>query len=257
LVVVAIIALLMSLLMPSLERARQQARESVCKSNLKHWGIVFSMYADSYDGQFHDYGCWPVEGAGDVAGCHRWPVSLEQFYSDPKLRFCPMASAATWADGGAPIRFGAWFAEMPLPGDNFVPYGSYGANEWTCSKFLGDPDFDDSLFWKTPSVRRAANIPLISDCWWAGGFPEYEDPPPEYDGEQWGEGQMRRYCIARHGDGIIMCFVDFSVRKVGLKQLWGLKWHRSFRTDLGPRDDVVCGSAGGWPCWMENFRRYE
>ena len=60
-----------------------------------------------------------------------------------------------------------------------------------------------------------------------------------------------------HEQGINILLVDFSVRKVGLKQLFGLKWHRQFRTDRGPSDDAACGSSGGWPNWMCNFRRFD
>lgn len=45
LVVVAIIGILASLLMPSLSRARGEARAAVCKNNLKQAGIALSMYA--------------------------------------------------------------------------------------------------------------------------------------------------------------------------------------------------------------------
>lgn len=48
LVVVAIIALLVAILLPSLARAREQARQAVCLSNLKQQGIGFGTYsADS------------------------------------------------------------------------------------------------------------------------------------------------------------------------------------------------------------------
>ena len=52
LVVIAIIALLMSVLMLALARTRNQAKAVMCQSNLKQWGIVFSMYTDDNDGSF-------------------------------------------------------------------------------------------------------------------------------------------------------------------------------------------------------------
>jgi len=48
LVVVAIIALLVSILLPSLSRAREQARRAVCLSNLHQCGVGFSQYAVDY-----------------------------------------------------------------------------------------------------------------------------------------------------------------------------------------------------------------
>ena len=50
LVVVAIIALLISILLPSLSRAREQARSVACMSNMRQFGIANQMYADEQDG---------------------------------------------------------------------------------------------------------------------------------------------------------------------------------------------------------------
>ena len=46
LVVVAIIALLISILLPSLQRARDQAKTSVCMHNLKQLGLGFGLYTE-------------------------------------------------------------------------------------------------------------------------------------------------------------------------------------------------------------------
>ena len=52
LVVVAIIALLISILLPSLSRARETARTVKCLSIQKQIGVANHMYADASDGQF-------------------------------------------------------------------------------------------------------------------------------------------------------------------------------------------------------------
>jgi prepilin-type N-terminal cleavage/methylation domain-containing protein/prepilin-type processing-associated H-X9-DG protein len=52
LVVIAIIALLMSILMPALSRAKEQAKDVVCRSNLRQYGIAGSMYLDDNEGAF-------------------------------------------------------------------------------------------------------------------------------------------------------------------------------------------------------------
>ena len=49
LVVVAIIAVLIAILVPSLGRARETARKVYCQTNLRQWGMGFSLYADSYN----------------------------------------------------------------------------------------------------------------------------------------------------------------------------------------------------------------
>ena len=49
LVVIAIIAVLMAILIPTLDRAREQGRRAVCLSNLKQLALAWNMYADEND----------------------------------------------------------------------------------------------------------------------------------------------------------------------------------------------------------------
>ena len=48
LVVISIIALLLSILMPALRKARAQAQQVVCKTRLKQMGLAMSMYVNMY-----------------------------------------------------------------------------------------------------------------------------------------------------------------------------------------------------------------
>jgi prepilin-type N-terminal cleavage/methylation domain-containing protein len=50
LVVISIIAILMGILVPSLNRTRRQAKFIGCKANLKSYGLLAIMYADDSDG---------------------------------------------------------------------------------------------------------------------------------------------------------------------------------------------------------------
>jgi prepilin-type N-terminal cleavage/methylation domain-containing protein len=52
LVVISIIALLVSILMPSLNKARMQARRVVCSSNLHQIGVIWNMYSMDYEDRY-------------------------------------------------------------------------------------------------------------------------------------------------------------------------------------------------------------
>ncbi len=52
-----------------------------------------------------------------------------------------------------------------------------------------------------------------------------------------------------------MLFLDWSVKKVGLKELWTLKFHRTW--NIGNQYTMAgVATAEGWPEWMRSFKDY-
>jgi hypothetical protein len=52
-----------------------------------------------------------------------------------------------------------------------------------------------------------------------------------------------------------MSFIDLSARRVGLKELWTLKWHRRFNT-AGRWTKAGGVRPSDWPQWIRRFPDY-
>lgn len=104
LVVIAIIAILIALLLPAVQQAREAARRSQCKNNLKQIGLALHNYHDTHrvmpPGYVRPAGT-PVNPAGfqDVAGWG-WPTFLLPFVDQ-----APLYNAMNVGSGGYPFNY--------------------------------------------------------------------------------------------------------------------------------------------------------
>ena len=78
LVVMAIIALLIAMLLPSLAKARQSANTLQCATQMRQIAAAVELYADRFDGLY------PPRHLGG-----RWPALLEPYYQMPEMLVCP------------------------------------------------------------------------------------------------------------------------------------------------------------------------
>lgn len=83
LVVVAIIALLISILLPSLSKARAQARTTLCLSRIGQLGKAFLIYSDDYDGVFPFLSTLHETYAQGPNAIETWLANWQAF-SDPQ-----------------------------------------------------------------------------------------------------------------------------------------------------------------------------
>ena len=89
LVVIAIIAILAAMLLPALERARENARKAVCMNNLKQLMIGVLMYTNDYDEYLPCF--WP--GHSEIAGTTLKPcwtgLLWPKYVKNPETFVCP------------------------------------------------------------------------------------------------------------------------------------------------------------------------
>jgi prepilin-type N-terminal cleavage/methylation domain-containing protein/prepilin-type processing-associated H-X9-DG protein len=259
LVVIAIIALLMGILMPALQRVRKQAKAALCQTYLRQWGIVINLYCDDNNRKM------PDRSAPESSGQGRWMYSMRHLYADVKdLKLCPQVKKSS-ADSGMPTAGDGWWGSTftaweVVPGGvtegrELGTYGSYGINGYcydTKETLMGFATV--SMHWKTPDVKGCGYIPLFLDCMFWTGWPQSSNKPRE---EPIMIGMnipddlgMQRYCLDRHNKRINGVFFDFSVRPIGLKELWTLNWHRGYnRGGLWTRAGGATPSS--WPEWLQ------
>jgi prepilin-type N-terminal cleavage/methylation domain-containing protein/prepilin-type processing-associated H-X9-DG protein len=147
LVVIAVIALLMGILMPSLQKARNQAQGVACGANLKGLGLAFRMYLDDWDGITHttpNQGLWDnayeqpavVRDYGPNESNSYWGISYIKYAKNKKIFRCP---STIRNDDWPEIGWGALYQQ-------YFRYCSYGLNSYVASVSNSKPTKVDQKF---------------------------------------------------------------------------------------------------------------
>ena len=153
--------------------------------------------------------------------------------------------------------WGIYTAQDDVGYDPEGDWGSYGINGWVenppSSLKTVYENFETVNNWRSPNAEGAAYAPLMMDALRFNVFPRDTDTPPPTEDMAWASQEhMRRICINRHDGYIQMAFLDWHVEKVGLKDLWTLKWHKAYN-QAGPFTSVGGMLPQEWPEWMRNF----
>jgi prepilin-type N-terminal cleavage/methylation domain-containing protein/prepilin-type processing-associated H-X9-DG protein len=273
LVVIAIIALLLSVLLPSLSKAKEQAKTMICQSRLKQWGTIIPLYANDNSDTFPGLtapGMDADEVRTYIANGQWWIVAYRPYYSDPEIRLCPQATLSPQSMGVGYVRklTEAWAAPNKIPesesgvtlnsGQNAI-LGSLAPNGWLAKTFAGGWYGNDDRMWgKLTNVKQPFRVPAFMDCYWVDGWPDKyhtggnpDVPQEDYeDINTWDlvQNPMQRFNIIRHDGRVNGVFVDGAVKKVSLKELWGLKWHPDYNVG-----NIYTRPGAPWPAWMTSL----
>ena len=228
---------------------------------------------------------WEQTGSQELADFANCPMAKET-NNDTDNNTIGWGVEGTWHSGGVSLggkigsAFDAWKVRTFTSKENgssgqIEYYGSYGLNIalvhdafWISPSGVGGGrggggiGIKGSSFplgvhssWrglKIYSLKRKSDIPVLLDCALPYSILYSADQPPpptQADVEDMG------CCINRHNEHVNSLFLDWSVRKVGLKELWKLKWHDGFNTN-GPWTKAGGVQPEQWPEWMREFKDY-
>ena len=218
LVVVAIIALLISILLPSLSRAKEMSRRAVCASRLHNMGVAVHTYADANKGRIIEAFLGDTQvaiaprraaiGATVASGANPrdlvdWQGAAKRYYLDRTTWECPNRDGIFGYEGtpdvnvqGYSIEFarGQGYKVDPLAGeyDQWIIGYQYlgGIREWNTllGTFPSRSPVDNNAK-GTWALAAESNIKV--DGRWGGGRPSaYRDMPPHPGRDGKPEGGM-------------------------------------------------------------------
>jgi prepilin-type N-terminal cleavage/methylation domain-containing protein len=152
LVVVAIIAVLISILLPSLQKAREQARTTVCLANERQMGTAYFLYANNYNGML--------------------PSHIDNYWSDLIYR------SSIWDNTTKKwLGLGLFFSEKLLSDGHifYCPSGmgevtyNYYKTQWTAtppwwsSILIHYADYSYEPGWVSKKIDDVSDRPLLAD----------------------------------------------------------------------------------------------
>ena len=248
LVVIAIIGILAAMLLPVLSKAKKRAHRISCVSNLHQFVVAFTMYAgDNNDSM----------PTGWIAGVPQsvWEGACQPYYQNTNVAVDPACThfrseltPGTWFSRSFDFTEYSWGIHG-VNGYNAGPWaiggqkGSYGLNGWMYNPPGGG---GTSYYRKLALSAGNANLaPVFGDALFDGTNPGPDDVPATNRGWQSSDG-LCEFALDRHSgrNPANIAFLDSSVRSVGLKEMWTLRWTRDWVTaNPGPR----------WPGWMNGF----
>jgi len=271
LVVVAVIATLLGVLVPSLNKAKNASRAIVCQSNLRQVGMFLLMAATDNKDRFFMESSNSIQYRGWISQLYPYWKGSDKVFHCPVTR---LDNPDVWYMSS---QLKVFTSDTDTTGTNISnTQRSYNLNNWVLNPPVqsggGNPA---EWYWRSRLVSsryQANKIPLIGDAAGKsanGTWPREVDFPTSTDTIAHNDeitrisdykDQIKRVFMNRHKDGwTCWAFLDGSSRKVGVKELYALKWHKQYM--LRNAYTAAGGSPGNgiWKArapWAERFKDY-
>lgn len=192
LVVVAIIALLVAILIPSLSRARENARRVVCLNNLAQYQRANVFYLADWKQVFPPHRCKVNTAKGEVGDNYNekhWFQYFEKYTKTKDIGRCPSTPTSTQSDKS---NSGSLNWNYSYDRTNI----GYGYNAW----FLGIYNHGDETFAGITSLRWFKESRIKKPAWnilYADSNPAiYSDSSNDWSSTLWWP------CINAYGEGV-------------------------------------------------------
>lgn len=208
LTVIAIIGILASIIVPTVGKVRQTARNAQCVSNLRQWAQAIQLYAGENKGVYFTQGRYPDDTSSSLSWASAnsnpalWPYGryLESSTNAFQLRFCPLYPEGY--SGNPPVSYAI---TRPRQGNTIVDARKVPLNKvGSPSRFLLLIDTHPSLLTTQTWVSSLADlnarvVPTLASSLWN-----------------------------RHGGGLNAAFGDGHIRRVTQAEItaFGDDWTR-------------------------------
>lgn len=163
LVVVAIIALLIAILVPSLNNAREQAKASTCGANLRSLMLAVTMYTDRNAGYFPQYG-FGHSGSEHAEAEQSWLMQMAaDFGRERKVTRCPSDASEYWLSEADQALITAGQLHLPPDPNRVIRQTSYAGNYFMISQTPGEGIDASRIFDRTDRIRWPSTTVYLAE----------------------------------------------------------------------------------------------